>query len=73
MNRATLLCWSTLALLVSAQAQTALWTSALRGSWVQTGTAAQGDVTLTSAGAVCQIVVADDERPSSCALSGGRH
>ncbi|SPF56452.1 conserved exported hypothetical protein [Candidatus Sulfopaludibacter sp. SbA4] len=40
-----------------ASAQTAPWTTALRGSWVQTGTPAQGDVTLRD----CEIVVSDDE------------
>src|SRR5580700_4762462 len=42
-------------------AQTAPWTAALRGSWVQTQAPAQGDVTLAAAGAMCQIVVGDDE------------
>jgi hypothetical protein len=61
MNRAVLLPWAMLVLLPSAQAQTAPWTTILHGSWVQTGAAAQGDVTLSSTGAVCQIVVAADE------------
>jgi hypothetical protein len=42
-------------------AQTAPWTATLRGSWVQTQPPAQGDVTLASAGTMCQIVVGDDE------------
>jgi len=44
-----------------ASAQTAPWTTSLRGSWVQTGPAAQGDVTLAGRDSVSQIVVADDE------------
>jgi hypothetical protein len=40
-----------------ASAQTAPWTTTLRGSWVQTGAAGSGDVSLTG----CEIVVADDE------------
>jgi len=42
-------------------AQTAPWTVALRGSWVQTGPAATGDVTLAGRGSASRIVVADDE------------
>jgi hypothetical protein len=46
-------------------AQNAPWTTTVRGSWVQTGPAAQGDVTLASSnsrtGNVGQIVVADIE------------
>ncbi len=42
-------------------AQDAPWTATLRGSWVQTGAAAQGDVVLAAPNAVCQIVVADSE------------
>jgi len=38
-------------------AQTSLWTGVVRGSWVQTGAPAAGDVTLASA----QIVIAGDE------------
>ena len=64
MNRAVLLPWATLAFLVSAQAQTVPWTTTLRGSWVQTGASAQGDITFASAGALCQIVVAADESPN---------
>jgi len=37
------------------------WTGVLRGSWVQTGAAARGDVTLAAKDDVAQIVVADDE------------
>ncbi len=44
-----------------AGAQTAPWTTALRGSWVQTGPAATGDVTLAGTGATSQIVVGGDE------------
>lgn len=49
-----------LLLALSAFAQNAPWTSAVRGSWVQTGAAA-GDVTLAAKDSVSQIVVADDE------------
>lgn len=42
-------------------AQTAPWTSVLRGSWVQTGAAQPGDVMLASANTTAQIVVAADE------------
>jgi hypothetical protein len=45
----------------AAFAQNAPWTSAVRGSWVERGTAAAGDVTLASKDNVSQIVVADDE------------
>src|ERR1035441_5080083 len=44
-----------------ASAQTAPWTASLRGSWVQSGPAAPGDVTLAGKGAMSQIVVGDDE------------
>jgi hypothetical protein len=47
--------------IVPLYAQTAPWTATLRGSWVQTQPPAQGDVTLASTGALCQIVVGDDE------------
>jgi tetratricopeptide (TPR) repeat protein len=40
-----------------ASAQTAPWTTTLRGSWVQTGQPAQGDVILAGIGGVCEIVV----------------
>src|SRR5258708_4134105 len=40
-----------------ASAQTAPWTTPVRGSWVQTGTPAQGDVRLAGS----EIVVSDDE------------
>ena len=46
---------------ISAFAQSAPWTGTVRGSWVETGTAAAGDVTLAAPDSVCQIVVADDE------------
>ena len=42
-------------------AQTAPWTSVLRGSWVETGPAQPGDVLLASPGTTAQIVVAADE------------
>ena len=42
-------------------AQTAPWTEPLRGSWVQTGQVAAGDVTLAGRGVASRIVVADDE------------
>jgi len=48
-------------LAASAVAQNGPWTGQLRGSWVETGPAAAGDVTLASKDTVCQIVVADDE------------
>jgi hypothetical protein len=44
-----------------ASAQTAPWTTSLRGSWVRTGPAAQGDVTLAAKDSVSEIVVGDDE------------
>ena len=44
-----------------ASAQTAPWTAPLRGSWVQTGPAAQGDVVLAAKDGTSQIVVGDDE------------
>jgi hypothetical protein len=45
-------------LAAAAGAQTAPWTSALRGSWVQTAPVQPGDVVLDAA---TQIVIADDE------------
>src|ERR1035438_6332103 len=44
-----------------ASAQTAPWTTPLRGSWVQTGPAAQGDIVLAAKDGISQIVVGDDE------------
>jgi len=44
-----------------APAQTAPWTTALRGSWVQTGSAGPGDVILAGRESVSQIVVGDGE------------
>lgn len=44
-----------------ASAQSAPWTSIVRGSWVQTGPAGPEDVTLAAKDNVGQIVVADDE------------
>lgn len=46
---------------LAAVAQNAPWTAAVRGSWVETGAAAAGDVTLAAKGSVAQIVVAGDE------------
>ena len=46
---------------LSAVAQNAPWTSAVRGSWIQTGAPAAGDVTLAAKDNVGEIVVADDE------------
>ncbi|HVY93645.1 MAG TPA: hypothetical protein VHA14_12875, partial [Bryobacteraceae bacterium] len=50
-----------LASAITLSAQTAPWTSTIRGSWVQTGPAAAGDVTLASPTAIAQIVVAGNE------------
>ncbi len=50
-----------LLLVVSAAAQTAPWTGAVRGSWVRTGAAAPGDLTLAGKGTAARIVVSDDE------------
>jgi hypothetical protein len=44
-----------------APAQTATWTIPLRGAWVQTGPAAQGDLVLAAQDGTSQIVVGDDE------------
>jgi len=44
-----------------ASAQTAPWTSPLRGSWVQTGPPAQGDVILAGKDHASEVVVSDDE------------
>jgi hypothetical protein len=46
---------------IRALAQTAPWTAPLRGSWVQTGPSAQGDVTLAARGGAADIVVAANE------------
>src|SRR6266567_7168640 len=48
-------------LALCASAQTAPWTTPLRGSWVQTGTPAQGDVILAAKDGASEIVVSDDE------------
>lgn len=45
----------------SAFAQNAPWTSQVRGSWVQTGAAQAGDVTLAGPAGAASIVVSDDE------------
>jgi hypothetical protein len=55
---------SLFALTMAASAQNAPWSTPLRGSWVQTGEAASGDVTLASGAGVADIVVADGE--ASC-------
>ncbi len=47
--------------LAQTPSQTSPWTGIVRGSWVETGTAAAGDVILAGKDAVGQIVVADDE------------
>jgi len=44
-----------------AAAQEAPWTSTLRGSWVETGPPAGGDVVLSAPQNTAQIVVGDDE------------
>jgi len=44
-----------------ASAQTAPWTTPLRGSWVQTGPPAQGDVILAGRDRASEVVVSDDE------------
>ena len=50
-----------LALSATALAQTAPWTSPLRGSWVQSGAPATGDIILAGKGVANEIVVADNE------------
>src|ERR1019366_9416965 len=44
-----------------ASAQTAPWTIPLRGSWVETGSPAQGDVILAGKDGASEVVVSDDE------------
>jgi hypothetical protein len=44
-----------------ASAQTTPWTTPLRGSWVQTGPPAQGDVILAGRDRASEIVVSDSE------------
>ena len=44
-----------------ASAQTAPWTTTLRGSWVQTGSPGPGDLILAGTESVSRIVVGDDE------------
>src|SRR6202521_2730703 len=46
---------------LGAAAQTTPWTTSLRGSWVQTGPAAQGDVILAGRDSTAEIVVAGNE------------
>lgn len=54
--------WVSLIFVAAGAAQnTAPWTGTVRGSWVQTGAAAQGDVTLAARGNVAQIVVGANE------------
>jgi hypothetical protein len=50
-----------LASAVTLFAQSAPWTSVVRGSWVQTGAAAAGDITLASPTQVARIVIGDNE------------
>jgi hypothetical protein len=50
-----------LAALAAASAQTAPWTARLRGSWVQTGAPAAGDISLAASDRTAEIVVAADE------------
>jgi hypothetical protein len=59
-------CLTFVAVLIAmpAIAQTAPWTASLRGAWVQTGPAAQGDVVLAGPDAVSEIVVATNEDSS---------
>ena len=45
-------------------AQTAPWSAPVRGSWVQTGPAAEGDVVLAAKGSASEIVVSADENPA---------
>jgi hypothetical protein len=49
------------ALSTAALAQTAPWTSMLRGSWVQAGAPATGDIILAGKGVANEIVAADNE------------
>src|SRR5208283_5298264 len=49
-------------LALCASAQTAPWTTPLRGSWVQTGPAGTGDITLAGRESTSEIVVGDDEK-----------
>src|ERR1700730_9782596 len=44
-----------------ASSQTVPWTTPLRGSWVQTGPPAPGDVVLAGRDRVSEVVVGDDE------------
>ena len=48
-------------LVLCAAAQEGSWTAVVRGSWVETGAAARGDVPLVETNAAADIVVADDE------------
>src|SRR5690349_3210567 len=50
-----------LCLSLDVAAAQASWTTPLRGSWVQTGTLAQGDVILAGRDGAAQIVVGDNE------------
>lgn len=61
MRPARILPFLLLSLSVCASAQNGPWTGILRGSWVETGPAAPGDVVLASHGAGASIVVAADE------------
>ncbi len=44
-----------------ASAQNRPWTASLRGSWIQTGPAAQGDLILAGKDSIAEIVVAGNE------------
>ncbi len=61
LHRNSVLAFLLLGICGLASAQTAPWTGPLRGSWVQTGPVAAGDVTLAGRGVASRIVVADDE------------
>jgi hypothetical protein len=50
-----------LAAVVAASAQTAPWTARLRGSWVQTGAPAAGDITIAAPDRTAEIVVSAEE------------
>jgi hypothetical protein len=49
-----------------APAQTAPWSGPVRGSWVQTGPAGPGDVTLAAGGRGAEIVVGRGENAAVC-------
>jgi hypothetical protein len=49
---------------IRTSAQNRPWTTSLRGSWVQTGPAAQGDLILAGRDSTAEIVVAGNENPA---------